>query len=118
MRLVRARTTSSRTCRPIWRWQPHEQPCDFTLKVAVFEGYDGSAYRLNLSNRYSTEVAVRYGAPYWVEGVPYLCWPWLVPCLYGEFVVNRDSPDGKWCSLIVSDGGKRVLGVLVPSRVA
>ena len=53
LRLVRARTTSSRTCRPIWRWQPYEQPCDFTLKVAVFEGYDGSAYRLNLSNRYS-----------------------------------------------------------------
>src|SRR6266571_8838194 len=34
---------------------------------------------------------------------------WLRSCLYGKFVVHRDGPDGKRCSLIVSDGGKRGL---------
>ena len=36
----------------------------------------------------------------------------LWSCLYGKFVVDGDGPNRKWCSLIVSDGGKRVLGVV------
>ena len=36
---------------------------------------------------------------------------WLWSCLYGKFVVHRDGPDGKRCSLIVSNGRKRILGV-------
>ena len=36
----------------------------------------------------------------------------LWSCLYGKFVVDGDGPNSKWCSFIVSDGGKRVLGVV------